>query len=340
MRCKPFNTPSRTVTLPSGLAALLCGMAVLCAPTKAFAQPRLLLEKGYGDAGYHSKQSSFPFEFPVANGGDQPLKLKMEGSCSCLFLDESEAELAPGERVIIKGHIETQDQRGEQRRAIVLHSNDPGKGKTEIQIEYRVNVEVEVSSGYIWLGAIKPGQVFEKELNVESRLGLTGKIVRVVAESERVQAEIKEPAVTPDAPGRIAVRYEAPKEPGLDSTVLFVYADLGSGKALPVMFEALVSNLLSGDLADLDFGPIKAGEAARKTTALQWLGPSPPAVLKVEVSDVTGQLKPSANKNSYELQLEWRAKEPYGPAKGAIKLRFNEGGDQRIVIPVRAFIEP
>ena len=210
---------------------LLALLAALPSPASA-ADPLSRLMKGpvirfeqrtvdFGRIPQHvSRAQTFTFR----NDGTEPLLiLKVTPDCGCTLAEPADTVIAPGATTTLRVVFNSGEYDGDQRKVVILETNDPAEPRIDLLLLAHVAPDVEVSERILDFGPVRRGgtPVLTTIVKAESDVPFT--VRTPVGAEELVQWTVAqspqtgpgawkvEARVRPDAPfGRFNVRVEIP----------------------------------------------------------------------------------------------------------------------------------
>jgi len=107
------------------LVALLLLCLMMVSGGKIFAQPALRLDRANWEIGEVREGTLLKQPLLISNKGNEVLKINARSSCSCVYLDRGEKEIAPGKSASLTISFDTKGKNGKVTEYVFLDTNDP-----------------------------------------------------------------------------------------------------------------------------------------------------------------------------------------------------------------------
>jgi len=151
--------------------------------------PKIRFEKvlhDYGDVGPGSKNKC---NFPFKNIGDGPLTIKVETTCGCTIANIPKASYEPGEAGDIEVEYTASTQPSTDRKAIIVHTNDPNNKRVDLVIKARVEQKVAVDPSRLKF-LLKDDEPISQQITLTSLDGQPFSIKKFYSTADCITAEI------------------------------------------------------------------------------------------------------------------------------------------------------
>jgi len=110
----------------------------------------------FGELPQHTRVTQ---TFRIANEGTETLRLlKVEPDCGCTLIELDDRELEPGESVDLKVMFDSRDFEGEQRKVIIIETNDPGEPRIDLLLTANVKAELDCVPRVVDFGKVRRGE--------------------------------------------------------------------------------------------------------------------------------------------------------------------------------------
>jgi hypothetical protein len=151
--------------------------------------PKIRFEKvlhDYCDVGPGSKNKC---NFPFKNIGDGPLTIKVETTCGCTIANIPKASYEPGEAGDIEVEYTASTQPSTDRKAIIVHTNDPNNKRVDLVIKARVEQKVAVDPSRLKF-LLKNDEPIYQQITLTSLDGQPFSIKKFYSTADCITAEI------------------------------------------------------------------------------------------------------------------------------------------------------
>lgn len=104
--------------------------------------------------------------FRLTNEGGSPLVIEnLRTACGCAAVASS-GEVASGEAAVVEIRCDTGDVFGSQRRTVTVHTNDPERAATVLELQGEVSLDVAADPVRLYAGRVRPGDRVRREILV------------------------------------------------------------------------------------------------------------------------------------------------------------------------------
>ena len=115
---------------------LLAPLAGGLAQDKAEPAPNIVVKEPVYNFGEKDNNLSVEHTFEILNDGNVSLEIsKTQTSCGCTVADLSQKVIPPGETATLKAVLSLKNKRGQQKKNITVHSNDPDTPTLQLILE-------------------------------------------------------------------------------------------------------------------------------------------------------------------------------------------------------------
>jgi hypothetical protein len=249
--------------------------------------------------------------FTISNDGTELLRLlKVRPDCGCTVAELADSVIAPGDSTTLRVAYRSGQDEGEQRKVVVMETNDPAEPRLDLLLLAYVTLDVEVSERILAFGPVHRGQtpVLTTTLKADPGVSFTVRppvdgreyVVWTVTRDPETgpQAWKLEARLRPDAPfGRFDVRVEVP-------------LDHPKKKADRISIRGFIHSYFSPADPWISFGSLIAGRVLTKTMRLKADGPGDYLITGARVS--VPWLKASLQRDGidYLLSVTLDSKDP------------------------------
>ena len=324
---------------------LLALLAALPSPASA-ADPLSRLMKGpvirfeqrtvdFGRIPQHvSRAQTFTFR----NDGTEPLLiLKVTPDCGCTLAEPADTVIAPGATTTLRVVFNSGEYDGDQRKVVILETNDPAEPRIDLLLLAHVAPDVEVSERILDFGPVRRGgtpvltTIVKAEpdvpFTVRTPVGAEELVQWTVAQSPQTGpgAWKVEARVRPDAPfGRFNVRVEIPY-------------DHPKVKSDHISVRGFIHAYFSPADVAISFGSSRVGETLTRTLRLKADGPGEYRITaaRPSVPSLTTSLQRSGN--DYLLTVTLAAKDPMR-LRETVRLETTDPDQPELIIDVRGTV--
>ncbi len=165
---------------------VLAALSPAAAAAEAGKAPKIVFENYVHDFGRVPTGAELSYDFRFTNDGDAPLTIsRVGGSCTCMISYAESKLVEPGGT----GSIGVKFGAGELEMAgkyfLSVETNDPAKPRAILILEVEVVREFRLSPKVLYLGALKPGETYERSIRIlySTGDGKRTKILRIEASS-------------------------------------------------------------------------------------------------------------------------------------------------------------
>jgi hypothetical protein len=206
-------------------------------------------------------------DFPIANGGDEPLKVEfVSHTCKCTTVElngkpvepGSAAVVAPGEKAVVMLEWAAKVPAGPFRHGASFTTNDPAQSRLELYVEGDIVESTMLYPSALTFGSIRVGEPAEAAMlvaaSIEDKVEILSHEVTDEALAERIQIKV-EPAPPSELPGdaKSAAKITATYTPGGAIGPFFGSLKLKTSLKSAPSFEVPISGNVRGDISI--FGP-------------------------------------------------------------------------------------
>lgn len=154
------------------LAALLilAPLSAALAQDPADPAPNIVVEEPVFNFGEKDSNLSVEHTFEILNDGDLSLEItKTKTSCGCTVADISRKIIPPGESATLKAVLSLKNKRGNQRKTITIHSNDPDSPTFQLHLEGVATSDLTLNPERIFLSGISPDDEITRTVDITSK---------------------------------------------------------------------------------------------------------------------------------------------------------------------------
>lgn len=160
-----------------GTAVVVLVLAAAAAAAEG-QRPRLVCREAVYDFGAARDTNTVEHTFILRNEGDAPVTIDhVRTTCGCTTNTLKEKTIAPGGQEDLSVRLVLRGQRGQQRKGIYVHSNDP-HSPLRLEISGQVQADVELAPATLYFGSVERGATNEALVKVichlETPLRVTG----------------------------------------------------------------------------------------------------------------------------------------------------------------------
>ena len=229
----PPSRPASALDLLArcGPPLLLALLAVLHLPASAADPsprpakgPVIRLDQRTVDFGRIPQHVSRAQTFTLRNDGTEPLRiLKVTPDCGCTMAQPADTVIAPGASTTLRVVFNSGENEGDQRKVVVLETDDPADPRIEILLLAHVAPDVEISERILDFGPVRRGGSPLLSTILKAEPGVPFTVRTPVGADDLVRWRVArdpqagpgawkvEARIRPDAPfGRFNVRVEIP----------------------------------------------------------------------------------------------------------------------------------
>lgn len=220
--------------------------------------------------------------FELANRGGAPLKLGApKASCGCAKPVLDRTELPPGARLPIRVSFQAPTDPGPVRHSITIPTNDPARPSLEFSLFAEAWTGVRASPQAVDAGALRPGDVLERTIQLASPDGKPFRLGRVTADLAGLDCR-PETSDVALAVHRDRVTIRAPGELGATRGQVHVVTDRSDAPflAIPVSLRTIGPVSVNPPVLRIDRQEI--GRVVRRTILVRADGPA----ARLELGDV------------------------------------------------------
>jgi hypothetical protein len=213
----PFLLPALLAVLPLPASAADPISRMMKGPVIRFDQRAV-------DFGRIPQHVSRAQTFNVSNGGTELLRiLKVTPDCGCTMAEPADTVIAPGASTTLRVVFNSGEYEGDQRKVVIIESNDPAEPRVELLLLAHVAPDVDVSERILDFGPVRRGGAPLLTTILKAEPGVPFTVRTPVGADDLVRwGVVQDPSsgpgawkvearIRPDAPfGRFNVRVEIP----------------------------------------------------------------------------------------------------------------------------------
>jgi hypothetical protein len=289
----------------------------------------------FGRIPQHVKRTD---SFTISNAGTEPLRLlKVTPDCGCTLAEAADTVIAPGASTTLRVNFLSGNYEGEQRKVVILETNDPAEPRIDLLVKSYVAPEIDVSERILNFGPVRRGQTPVLQTTLTAEAGVPFTVLQPTDGTDLVEWTAKqdpqkgpgswvlEGRIRPDAPfGRFNVRVSIPvKHPKRESDRISIRGFI-HGYYRPVD-------------PGINFGESTAGRVLSRTLRIQADGPGDYKITgtRTSVPWLTTTLK--RDDRDYLLTVYLNSKEPTR-VRETVTVLSTDPEQPELVIDVRATV--
>lgn len=279
-----------------------------------FAQPRATVAEPIKDMGNYYADKLIEYDFIVKNEGNATLQINdVKPACGCTIADYDKT-IEPGKTGKVHAKVNISTFNGPIAKGITVFTNDAINPQIELTVKAIVKQYIEVKPGYARFNVL-PGEMENAKVVqiVSSPDGTPFKVLSATLPIEGAKVSFHEATNTErrsDLSGKqwaVEVQLTDDVKIGPLADYVIVTTDHPKQKEIKIPISGMVRPVVRVDPAMLNFGSVKKGDD-RLMRIVLIRGNSLTrsfTVTKAEttVKGIAAELKPSANKNEYEVTL-------------------------------------
>jgi len=287
-------------------------------------------------------------EFGFRNAGSAPLRItKAQGTCTCKVSPDRipERDILPGQSDKVVLVVEFAAREGRQNVEIYVHSNDPEKPVSRLNIAARVQPDLMLNTTAANLGEVRAGKAgsVEFELRVPAVSdGQASDSIELSASSPMLSTNLMAASKLYSQLGELYVlKYQIrlvgqDKCGAVNEVVTIRHTKTGATRKLQV-FGRVIGNL-KVEPETLFFGVLERERPARRVVRLSTTRIAPLEITNIECTTSAFSVRTTkSQENSYVLAVEAQADHiPNGFIQGEIVIQTNDSLEPIVRIPVRA----
>jgi hypothetical protein len=307
-------------------------------------------------------------EFPITNGGDEPLKIEfVSHTCKCTTVElngnpvepGSAVVVAPGEKAIVMLEWAAKVPAGPFRHGATFETNDPAQSRLELHVEGDIVESTTLYPSALTFGSIRVGEPAEASMlvaaSLEDNVEILSHEVTDAALAERIQINV-EPAPAGELPPDVkaAAKITATYTPGGSIGPFFGSLKLKTSLKSAPSFEVPISGNVRGDISLfgpgwteenglMRIGQVKSAEGAQRRLHVTIRGEhakvtklSVASVKPEELKVTLGEAKPISDKI---VQAELNIEIPPG-TRPMVRAGEDQGGEGEIVLATTHPVTP
>jgi hypothetical protein len=232
--------------------------------------PLIRFDERLVDFGRIPQHVTRPHTFVIHSEGTEPLRiLKVSPDCGCTLAQVADTVIAPGDSTTLRVVFDSGSYSGEQRKVVILETNDPAEPRVDLQLLSYVARDIENSKRVLAFGPVRRGTTPALSTTLTAEPGVPFTVHQPVGGEDLVEWTVArdpesgpgswkvEARLRPDAPfGRFNVRAEIP-------------VDHPTRKSETVSIRGLVHSYFSPVDLGINFGSLKAGHPVARTLELK-----------------------------------------------------------------------
>jgi hypothetical protein len=276
--------------------------------------------------------------FTFRNDGTEPLRiLKVTPDCGCTVAEPADTIIAPGASTTLRVVFSSGEFEGDQRKVVILETNDPAEPRIELLLRSHVAPEVEVSERILDFGPVRRGGTPLLTTVLKAEPGVPFTVHTPVGAGDLVQWTVaRDPQsgpgawkvgarIRPDAPfGRFNVRVEIP-------------CDHPKVKSDRISVRGFIHAYFRAVDARINFGSLTAGGVLTRTLRLQADGPGEYRITAARPSAPCLRTSLQREGNDYLLTVLLDAKDPMR-LNETVSLETTDPEQPELIIEVRGTV--
>lgn len=327
---------------PTLLLALLAALPVPASAADPISRlmkgPVIRFDQRTVDFGRIPQHVSRAQTFTVSNGGTELLRiLKVTPDCGCTMAEPADTVIAPGASTTLRVVFNSGEYEGDQRKVVILETNDPAEPQVEILLLSHVTPEVEVSERILDFGPVRRGGAPLLTTILKAEPGVPFTVHTPVGADDLVRWRVVqdplsgpvawkvEARIRPDAPfGRFNVRVEIPY-------------DHPKVKSDRISIRGFIHAYFRPVDEAISFGSSRVGDALTRTLRLKADGPGEYRITAARPSVPWLTTSLQRDGNDYLLTVALTAKEPTR-LRETVRLDTTDPEQPELVIDVRGTV--
>jgi hypothetical protein len=300
--------------------------------------PLIRLDQRSVDFGRIPQHTRVTHTFTISNDGTELLRLiKVKPDCGCTLAEPADTLLAPGTSTTLRVVFNSGNYEGEQRKVVVMETNDPAEPRLDLLLLSYVTQDVEISDRILAFGPVRRGQTPVLATTLTAEPGVPFTVRSPLDARELVEWSVArdpqtgpeawklEARIRPDAPlGRFDVKVEIP-------------LDHPKKKAGHISVRGLIHSYFSPADLGINFSSLTAGRTLTRTLRLNADGPGDYRITAARVSVPWLTTSLQRDGNDYVLSVTLDAKEPRR-VKETVVLETTDPQQPELPIEVRGTV--
>ncbi len=164
-------------------------------------QPKLSLENSNFNLGTIYQGQTKKITILIRNSGTNDLIIKdVEAPCGCTTVTKPQKTLPPSERSNIDVEFNSTGFQGEEKKQVIIESNDPQSPSVVINLQCFVKTEIEPTDKMynVWLGNIVVGSSVKKILSLKNISSQTLMLSKPNSNSQNLVINIDKSTIKPN----------------------------------------------------------------------------------------------------------------------------------------------
>jgi Protein of unknown function (DUF1573) len=307
-------------------------------------------------------------EFPITNGGDEPLKIEfVSHTCKCTTVElngnpvepGSAVVVPPGEKAVIMLEWAAKVPAGPFRHGATFETNDPAQSRLELHVEGDIVESSTLYPSSLMFGSVRAGDTAQASMlvaaSMEDEVQIVSHEVTDAALAERIQVKV-EPAAASELPPDVkaAAKITATYTPGGAIGPFFGSLKLKTSLKSAPSFEVPISGNVRGDISLfgpgwteenglLRIGQVKSAEGAKRQLHVTLRGEHAKetklSVGKVEPPELKVTLGEPKSISDKIVQAELTIEIPPG-TRPMVRAGEDQGGEGEIVLATTHPVTP
>lgn len=149
---------------------LLAPLAGGLAQDKAEPAPNIVVKEPVYNFGEKDNNLSVEHTFEILNDGNVSLEIsKTQTSCGCTVADLSQKVIPPGETATLKAVLSLKNKRGQQKKNITVHSNDPDTPTLQLILEGTATSLLTINPERVFMSGISQDEEVIRTVEIISK---------------------------------------------------------------------------------------------------------------------------------------------------------------------------
>jgi hypothetical protein len=305
--------------------------------------PKIACAKPTFDFGEVSQGDEVRHGYEVENTGKAELDIiNVHGSCGCTHAGAEKTKLAPGEKTIVNGTLNTTGKFGPTTINITVTTNDPVTPTLNLSLTGRVAQPFRTSITEVNFGTVQKGTpIPDKTFDVITSGAQA--ITEIKTDNEQVKASYERIPEAEKVPGyRVTVKVEGVLPVGQLRSLVSIGTTVASQKTLTVPVLAVVEGEVTVKPRTFNFGKVKRGEPTTKTVEIEKAGN---ADLKIENVSVkpegtfTAKVEEVKGGKAYKIVLGVAPDAKDGYSRGTVSIKTNVPGETDLQVYFYALLQ-